>query len=139
MFKIANILLSTIAVRYPSSNPSKVYSTNFMPQTFLLTRLLTHASACYCCWCSLTVNPTTPTNSILLFIVIISIVFFFQISSNANVYLVSNCEIQIRNMHNGQSNNNESFKLLQLSDDSKSLSDLEVPIIVNQRKRKVRR
>lgn len=34
---------------------------------------------------------------------------------------------------------NESFKLLQLSDDSKSLSDLELPEIVNQRKRKVRR
>lgn len=42
-------------------------------------------------------------------------------------------------MHNGQSNNKETFKLLQLSDDSKSLSDLDVPIIVNQRKRKVRR
>ncbi|XP_062542680.1 myosin heavy chain, embryonic smooth muscle isoform isoform X1 [Armigeres subalbatus] len=34
---------------------------------------------------------------------------------------------------------NESFKLLQLSDDSKSLSDLELPEIINQRKRKVRR
>lgn len=42
-------------------------------------------------------------------------------------------------MHNSEGNNNESFKLLQLSDDSKSLSDLEIPIIVNQRKRKVRR
>lgn len=39
---------------------------------------------------------------------------------------------------NGDSKN-ESFKLLQLSDDSKSLSDLELPEIVNQRKRKVRR
>lgn len=35
--------------------------------------------------------------------------------------------------------NKESFQLLQLSDDSKSLSDLELPEIVNQRKRKVRR
>lgn len=39
---------------------------------------------------------------------------------------------------NGDSKN-ECFKLLQLSDDSKSLSDLELPEIVNQRKRKVRR
>lgn len=35
--------------------------------------------------------------------------------------------------------NNESFKLLELSDDLRSLSDLELPEIVNQRKRKVRR
>ncbi|CAD7077320.1 unnamed protein product [Hermetia illucens] len=35
--------------------------------------------------------------------------------------------------------NNETFKLLQLSDDSKSLSDLELPEITTQRKRKVRR
>ncbi|XP_029732444.1 uncharacterized protein LOC109416999 isoform X3 [Aedes albopictus] len=41
-------------------------------------------------------------------------------------------------MMNGE-RKNESFKLLQLSDDSKSLSDLELPEIVNQRKRKVRR
>ncbi|XP_058126057.1 uncharacterized protein LOC131267250 isoform X2 [Anopheles coustani] len=34
---------------------------------------------------------------------------------------------------------NESFKLLQLSDDSKSLTDLELPEVVSQRKRKVRR
>lgn len=34
---------------------------------------------------------------------------------------------------------NESFKLLQLSDDSKSLSDLELAEVVSQRKRKVRR
>ncbi|XP_055608726.1 keratin, type II cytoskeletal 72 isoform X2 [Uranotaenia lowii] len=34
---------------------------------------------------------------------------------------------------------NESFKLLQLSDDSKSLSDLELPELTTQRKRKVRR
>lgn len=37
------------------------------------------------------------------------------------------------------SNNNETFKLLEMSDDLKSLSDLELPEIVNQRKRKVRR
>lgn len=36
-------------------------------------------------------------------------------------------------------NNKEEFKLLNLSDDSKSLSDLDLPEIVNQRKRKVRR
>lgn len=35
--------------------------------------------------------------------------------------------------------NKETFKLLQLSDDSKSLSDLELPEITTQRKRKVRR
>lgn len=40
---------------------------------------------------------------------------------------------------NGLDGNKESFQLLQLSDDSKSLSDLELPEIVNQRKRKVRR
>ncbi|XP_035784918.1 A-kinase anchor protein 9-like isoform X3 [Anopheles albimanus] len=34
---------------------------------------------------------------------------------------------------------NESFKLLQLSEDSKSLSDLELPEVLSQRKRKVRR
>uniref|UniRef100_A0AAG5DL06 Uncharacterized protein n=1 Tax=Anopheles atroparvus TaxID=41427 RepID=A0AAG5DL06_ANOAO len=34
---------------------------------------------------------------------------------------------------------NESFKLLQLSDDSKSLTDLELPEVLSQRKRKVRR
>ncbi|XP_065086574.1 uncharacterized protein LOC135708404 isoform X3 [Ochlerotatus camptorhynchus] len=39
---------------------------------------------------------------------------------------------------NGDSKN-ECFKLLQLSDDSKSLSDLELPEAINQRKRKVRR
>ncbi|XP_053684311.1 uncharacterized protein LOC128734256 [Sabethes cyaneus] len=39
---------------------------------------------------------------------------------------------------NGKSKN-ESFKLLQLSDDSKSLSDLELPEVTTQRKRKVRR
>ena len=38
-----------------------------------------------------------------------------------------------------QSNKKESFKLLQLSDDSKTLSDLELPELPNQRKRKVRR
>ncbi|XP_039449763.1 C-type lectin domain family 4 member F isoform X3 [Culex pipiens pallens] len=40
---------------------------------------------------------------------------------------------------NGVDGKNESFQLLQLSDDSKSLSDLELPEIINQRKRKVRR
>ncbi|XP_055533161.1 uncharacterized protein LOC129723155 isoform X2 [Wyeomyia smithii] len=39
---------------------------------------------------------------------------------------------------NGESKN-ESFKLLQLSDDSKSFSDLELPDMTTQRKRKVRR
>lgn len=38
-----------------------------------------------------------------------------------------------------QSNNNETFKLLEISDDLKSLSDLELPEITNQRKRKVKR
>lgn len=42
-------------------------------------------------------------------------------------------------MHRNQSNSTESFKLLQLSDDSKSLSDLELPEIVTKRKRKIRR
>lgn len=37
------------------------------------------------------------------------------------------------------SNTKESFKLLQLSDDSKSLSELELPEIVHQRKRKILR
>lgn len=41
-------------------------------------------------------------------------------------------------MHNRHSNSAESFQLLQLSDDSKSLSDLELPQVVFQRKRKVR-
>lgn len=38
-----------------------------------------------------------------------------------------------------QSNKKESFKLLQLSDDSKSLSDLELPELTHQRKRKILR
>lgn len=42
-------------------------------------------------------------------------------------------------MQNRRTNSAESFQLLQLSDDSKSLSDLELPEIVTQRKRKVRR
>lgn len=40
---------------------------------------------------------------------------------------------------NPPSRSSESFKLLQLSEDSKSLSDLELPELVTQRKRKVRR
>lgn len=42
-------------------------------------------------------------------------------------------------MQNRHNNSAESFQLLQLSDDSKSLSDLELPEVVFQRKRKVRR
>lgn len=42
-------------------------------------------------------------------------------------------------MQNGHNNSAESFQLLQLSDESKSLSDLELPEVVFQRKRKVRR
>lgn len=42
-------------------------------------------------------------------------------------------------MQDKMQSNNESFKLLELSDDLKSLSDLELPEIINQRKRKVRR
>lgn len=38
-----------------------------------------------------------------------------------------------------QSKRKESFKLLQLSDDSKSLSELELPETINQRKRKILR
>lgn len=38
-----------------------------------------------------------------------------------------------------KTNNKEQFKLLQYSDDSKSLSDLELTEIVVPRKRKVRR
>lgn len=37
------------------------------------------------------------------------------------------------------STNKETFKLLQISDDSKSLSDLDLPEFVTQKKRKVRR
>lgn len=44
-----------------------------------------------------------------------------------------------KKMQNRHSNSAESFQLLQLSDDSKSLSDLELPEVVFQRKRKVRR
>lgn len=40
---------------------------------------------------------------------------------------------------NPSSRSSESFKLLQLSEDSKSLSDLELPEIATQRRRKVRR
>lgn len=42
-------------------------------------------------------------------------------------------------MQNRYGNSAESFQLLQLSDDSKSLSELELPEIVTKRKRKIRR
>lgn len=44
-----------------------------------------------------------------------------------------------KKMQNRHSNSAESFQLLHLSDDLKSLSDLELPEITFQKKRKVRR
>lgn len=44
-----------------------------------------------------------------------------------------------RVMNEMPSRGTESFKLLQMSDDSKSISDLDLPEIVATRKRKVRR
>lgn len=50
------------------------------------------------------------------------------------------CDYKVKlQMQDKMQSNNESFKLLELSDDLKSLSDLELPEIINQRKRKVRR
>lgn len=77
----------------------------------------------------------------IFLIVQLSILLFYQNRTKQNrIFPIFQIEIFAANEFlTMDDNRKESFQLLQLSDDSKSLSDLELPEITPQRKRKIRR